>query len=69
MDDTSKVQGEGDYEAARNYRRKTEAFIQSGRVEDAAKNAAPTSDAEARELEQAEEAGRSHTAEDDPDVR
>jgi hypothetical protein len=69
MDDKDQVQGEGNYEATRNYRRRTEAFIESGRVEAAAQNAASASADEQQELERAEEVGRSHTAEEDPQLR
>jgi hypothetical protein len=41
--DDKDVQGEGNREASRRYRDKTEQFIESGKVEEAAKNAIPTS--------------------------
>lgn len=69
MDDTKQVQGEGNYDATRNYRRRTKAFIESGRVEEAAENAASAPAEEQQELERAEEAGRSHVAEEDPQLR
>lgn len=59
------LQGEGNYEASRRYRERTEQFIESGKVEEAAKNAEPQSPDEQSELERAEEAGRSHVAEED----
>jgi hypothetical protein len=54
------LQGEGNYDAARRYDEKTRAFVRSGRVPDAAEQAKPHSDAEAGEMERAEEKGRSH---------
>jgi hypothetical protein len=63
------LQGEGNYEASRRYRERTEQFIESGRVEEAAKKAAPRSDEEAQELDRAEELGQSHMAEEDPQLR
>ena len=69
MSTHKELQGEGNYEASRRYRERTEQFIESGRVEEAAQNAAPRSDAEAQELDRAEEAGKAHVAEDDRPLR
>ena len=60
------LQGEGNYDASRRYRERTEQFIESGRVEEAAQNAVPESPEEQEELERAEEAGRARAAEEDP---
>jgi hypothetical protein len=54
------LQGEGNYTAARRHRKSVKKFVESGRVQDAAREAAPDSDAVAQELERAEEAGLSH---------
>lgn len=69
MDEQNKVQGEGNYDATRNYRRRTEAFIEAGRVEEAARNAQPTSADERQDLERAEQIGRDHIAEEDRQLR
>ena len=61
--------GEGNYKASQRYREKTEAFVEAGRVDEAAGHAAPTSPEEARELEDAERAGRDRMAEEDPQLR
>jgi hypothetical protein len=58
----SKVQGEGDYESARRFRKDTDEFLKKADVADLAKRAAPHSKEEAAELEKAEEVGRSHRA-------
>ena len=63
------LQGEGNYDASRRYRDRTEDFIESGKVDEAAKNAVPDSPEEQRELEQAEEEGRSRAAEEDRKLR
>lgn len=63
-----KLQGEGNYEAARRYDEAQKRFVDSGRVKKAAEEAAPKSDAEARALEQAEEAGKSRSKGEDPSV-
>ena len=66
MDKNKDLQGEGNYEASRRYRQRTEEFIESGKVDEAARNAVPDSAEEQRELERAEEEGRAKAAEEDP---
>lgn len=63
-DDT--VHGEGNYKATRDYNESTKRFIDAGKVEKAADDAAPRSAQEARDMEEAERAGKSHLKEDDP---
>jgi hypothetical protein len=58
----SRVQGEGDYESARRFRKDTAEFLKTADVPDLARRAAPHSKEEAAELEKAEEVGRSHRA-------
>ena len=53
------LQGEGNYTAARRHRESVENFVDSGKVEEAARDAAPQDAGEQREMKQAEEAGRS----------
>lgn len=60
------VQGEGDYDAARRYDKATREFAESGKVEPAAHDAAPTSEREAEEMKRAEEIGKSHAKGEDP---
>ncbi len=48
--------GEGNYEATQDYYKRTKKFIDEGRVDAAAKAAAPRSPAEAQDMKQAEEA-------------
>jgi hypothetical protein len=54
------LQGEGNYTAARRHRKSVERFVDAGKVERAAHDAAPRSEGEARELREAEDAGRAH---------
>ena len=58
---TDKVQGEGDYEAARNYDDATREFVEAGEVQKAARDAEPKDQAEAAELKRAEQAGLSRS--------
>lgn len=60
------VQGEGDYNAARRYDKAAREFAESGKVEDAAREAQPTSPQEAEELNRAEREGKSHAKGEDP---
>ena len=61
MSDTkhdSRVQGEGDYQSARRYRRDVEEFVARSDIEELARDAAPASEAEHREMIEAEREGR-----------
>jgi hypothetical protein len=59
--DKPNVQGEGDYEAARRYRKDVKEFLDKDEVDKAAHEAAPKSPDEQREMAEAERAGRSHS--------
>jgi hypothetical protein len=63
---TDRVQGEGDYDAARRYDKAAREFAESGKVEEAARDARPTSPQEAEELARAEREGKSHAKGEDP---
>jgi hypothetical protein len=56
MGSKQNVYGEGNYKATREYNAATKKFVESGRVDAAARDAAPRSPAEAQEMKQAEEA-------------
>jgi hypothetical protein len=53
--------GEGSYEATRDYQKKIGEYLEKADVERDAENAKPRSEQEARELEQAEREGQSHS--------
>lgn len=59
--DKPQVQGEGDYEAARRYRKDVHDFVESADIDKAAHDAAPRSPDEQREMTEAERAGKSHS--------
>lgn len=63
---STELQGEGNYDAARRHRESVEDFVESGQVESAARGAAPQDDTQAREMEAAEEEGKSHAKGEDP---
>jgi hypothetical protein len=67
--DNQNVYGEGNYAASRQYNEATRDFVQSGRVEQAARDAAPHSDAEALQMQAAEAEGKRHAKGEDPALR
>ena len=60
------VYGEGNYEASRKYNDATKKFVESGKVDKAAHDAAPASDADALQMAAAEAEGRARAKEEDP---
>lgn len=65
-----KNEGEGNRTAARQYNEDTRKFVRSGQVEEKAREAEKAREGDERsELEKAEEIGKSHTAEEDPEVK
>jgi hypothetical protein len=64
-----KVQGEGDYESAKKFDDEEAAFVKSGRVDQAARDAEPKSQAEADEMTKAEEIGKSRSKGEDASSR
>ena len=64
-----KVHGEGNYKAAKEFDAAEAAFVKSGRVDKAARDAAPKSAAEEAELARAEQLARERAREEDPAVR
>ena len=55
-----KEHGEGNYKASKDYNDATKKFVDSGKVDAAAEQAKPKDQQEARELEDAEKAGKDH---------
>lgn len=60
------VYGEGNYAASKQYNDATKEFVESGRVEKAARDAAPTTDADALQMQAAEGEGKRHSKGEDP---
>jgi len=58
--------GEGNYAGTRQYDEATREYAESGRVEEAARAAAPKSEAEAREMQAAEDEGKRRAKGEDP---
>jgi hypothetical protein len=65
-----KIEGEGNYTAARDYDRDQKRFAESGKVEKAARDAAQAVQGpEGDRLRQAEQAGKSHAKGEDPALK
>jgi hypothetical protein len=65
----TKVQGEGDYEAARRFRKRSEEYVENNDVAKAAIRAAPQSAREAEDMKAAEAAGKKRAKGEDPALR
>ncbi|HKA44796.1 MAG TPA: hypothetical protein VKF40_22620 [Burkholderiales bacterium] len=63
---SDKEHGEGNYKASRQYNEATRKFVQSGRVEGAARKAKPRNEQERDELRAAEQVGRRESKGEDP---
>lgn len=60
------VHGEGNYKASRDYDNGAKRFIESGHVDEAAREAAPDTEAEALQMAAAEAEGKRRAKEEDP---
>jgi hypothetical protein len=58
MEPKDKVEGEGSYKGSKDYNERTKKFIDSGKVDQAAKDAQPRSEQEAHEMQKAERIGK-----------
>jgi hypothetical protein len=57
----SQEMGEGSYEATRDYQKNIKEYLKDADIESDAQAAKPRSEQEAREIEEAEKEGRSHS--------
>ena len=64
-----KVEGEGSYSGTKDYNQRTKKFVESGKVDQAARDAEPKSEEEKRAMEKAERAGKQHAKGEDPALR
>jgi hypothetical protein len=55
------IEGEGSTTASKDYNERTKKFVDSGKVDQAARDAAPRNDKEAHDMKEAEQEGRSHS--------
>ena len=71
MQDKSKggIEGEGSYSGTKDYGRRTEKFVESGKVDEAARNAEPKSEGEKQSMQKAERIGKQHAKDEDPALK
>ena len=62
------LQGEGNYDATRRYDKGARAFVQAGKVDEAAHAAEPGSPGQAEGLKRAEEVGKPHSKGEIPSI-
>jgi hypothetical protein len=60
MQRKDKVEGEGSYSGSKDYNERTKKFVDSGKVDDAARNAEPQSEEEKHAMQKAERIGKKH---------
>jgi len=60
MERKDKVEGEGSYSGSKDYNERTKKFVDSGKVDDAARNAEPQSEEEKQAMQKAERIGKKH---------
>lgn len=54
------VEGEGSYKGSKDYNERTKKFVESGKVEEAAREAEPKSEEEKQAMQKAERIGKQH---------
>ena len=63
------VEGEGSYSGSKDYNERTKKFVQSGKVDKAARNAEPKSEEEKHAMQKAERIGRQRAKGEDSALR
>ena len=66
MKSRDEVEGEGSYSGSKDYNERTKKFIDSGKVEDAAREASPKSEGKAHAMRKAERIGKQRSKGEDP---
>lgn len=69
MDRKDKVEGEGSYSGSKDYNQRTQKFVQSGKVDEAARASKPQSEEEAHQMSKAERIGKQHAKGEDPALK
>lgn len=69
MSKSKDLQGEGNYDAAKEFDEAEEKFVKSGKVEQAARDAEPKNIEEQKEIERAEEEARKRAKDEDPQIK
>ncbi len=66
MDRKDKVEGEGSYKGSKDYNERTQKFVDSGKVDQAARDAEPKTEEEKHAMQKAERIGKKHAKGEDP---
>jgi hypothetical protein len=66
MERKDKVEGEGSYSGSKDYNERTKKFVDSGKVDEAARNAEPKSEEEKQAMQKAERVGKEKAKDEDP---
>lgn len=69
MERKDKVEGEGSYTGSKDYNERTKKFVDSGKVDDAARNAEPKNEEEKQAMQKAERVGKDKAKGEDPALR
>ena len=69
MERKDKVEGEGSYSGSKDYNQRTKKFVESGKVDEAARAAKPKSEQERHEMQKAERIGKEHAKGEDPALK
>ena len=69
MERKDKVEGEGSYSGSKDYNQRTKKFVESGKVDEAARAAKPKSEQEAHEMQKAERIGKQRAKGEDPALK
>jgi hypothetical protein len=68
-EDKNRVEGEGSYSGSKDYNERTRKFVESGKVEDAARDAEPASSDEKHAMQKAERLGKEKAKGEDPALK
>lgn len=69
MERKDKVEGEGSYSGSKDYNERTRSFVESGKVDQAARKAAPQSEQDKQAMQKAERIGKQHAKGEDPALK
>jgi hypothetical protein len=69
MSKSKDLQGEGNYDAAKEYDDAQKKFVDQGKVDQAARDAEPKNAKEKEEMERAEQAGKQKAKDEDPALK
>lgn len=69
MERKDKVEGEGSYTGSKDYSERTRKFLDSGKMDEAARRAEPKSEQERQAMQKAERVGKQHAKGEDPALK